>query len=151
MDETESNDEDSRLFETELNPNHTHFIFVDDGSCGIDGKEIEFRSKLENELRKGKSNFYYEKCRLSKRKRFVSETSDNYVEVGDEEHDYDFYENPNEELKPGLKKDIIPMVLIVVQGDWTTLAIVEDAIAKNIPVLVLAVKKILFKNLFSKY
>lgn len=37
-----------------LDPNHNHFILVDDGSIGQFGKEIDFRAKLETELRKGK-------------------------------------------------------------------------------------------------
>jgi len=33
---------------TRLDPNHSHFILVDDGSEGEYGKEIDFRTKLEN-------------------------------------------------------------------------------------------------------
>lgn len=39
-----------------MDPNHTHFILVDDGSVGSFGKEIEFRTRLEAELRKQKTN-----------------------------------------------------------------------------------------------
>jgi hypothetical protein len=46
-----------------LDPNHTHFILVDDGSDSQFGKEIEFRAHLENELRKGKSLKYYQQKR----------------------------------------------------------------------------------------
>ena len=126
--------------DVDLNPNHTHFILVDDGSCGSYGKEIEFRAKLENELRKGKSNLYYENCRLSKTKRQLSNSFDRNCEIANEKITDDYFnENASEELKPGLKKDIIPMVMIVVQGGWTTLKVVEDAIKKNVPILVLAV------------
>ena len=38
-----------------LDPNHTHFILVDDGSKNEFGVEIKFRAKLENELNKHKS------------------------------------------------------------------------------------------------
>ena len=31
----------------ELDPNHTHFLLVDDGSENAFGKEIEFRAKIE--------------------------------------------------------------------------------------------------------
>jgi hypothetical protein len=34
-----------------LNPNHNNFILVDDGSVGQFGVEIEFRTRLENELK----------------------------------------------------------------------------------------------------
>ena len=45
------------------------------------------------------------------------------------------------DLKSGLIKGIIPMVLIVVQGGPGTLQTVEEAVKQNVPVLVLAVKK----------
>jgi hypothetical protein len=46
-----------------LDPNHNYFIFVDDGSREEYGKEIDFRVKLEEELRKNKllSNYEWEK------------------------------------------------------------------------------------------
>ena len=50
-----------------LDPNHTHFIFVDDGSEGQFGKEIEFRAHLEAELRRGKSLKYYENKRIRRK------------------------------------------------------------------------------------
>jgi hypothetical protein len=93
-----------------LDPNHTHFILVDDGSEGAYGKEIEFRAHFEAELRKGRSLNYYEQKR-KKRKNFI--------------------ENPDNKLSEDeniLKDDIgyqiqnpIPMVLIVVQGGQNTL------------------------------
>jgi len=94
-------------------------------------------------LRKGKSNIYYEKCRLSRLKRQISSLSDRNLELTDEEESEAHHnkENEDEELKPGLKKDIIPMVLIVIQGEWKILKVVEDAIKKNVPILVLAVRK----------
>jgi hypothetical protein len=74
----------------------------------------------------------------------MSNISDRNLEVTNEEESEENHnkENENEELKPGLKKDIIPMVLIVIQGEWTILKVVEDAIKKNVPILVLAVRKI---------
>ena len=59
-----------------LNPNHSHFILVDDGSEGQFGREIEFRSKLEAELRKGKPMRYYQdkekKMKINKKRSFLS-------------------------------------------------------------------------------
>ena len=34
-----------------LNPNHSHFIFVDDGSFGEYGVDVDFRSNLEEYIR----------------------------------------------------------------------------------------------------
>ncbi len=50
--------------DTYLDPNHTHFILVDDGSESQFGKEIEFRANLENELRKGRTLRCYQQKRL---------------------------------------------------------------------------------------
>lgn len=50
--------------DTFLDPNHTHFILVDDGSDNQFGKEIEFRANLENELRKGRTLKYYQHMRM---------------------------------------------------------------------------------------
>ena len=43
----------SKLKSELLNPNHSHFLLVDDSRANIFGGEIEFRSKLENEISKG--------------------------------------------------------------------------------------------------
>ena len=128
------------VIEAELDPNHTHFILVDDGSNGIYGKEIEFRAKFENELRKGKSTIHYKNSRFNRRKRIASEGShsDNFI---DNQYDDDRDEYETEKLKSGLKKDFIPMVLIVVQGGPNTLQSVAEAIKQNVPILVLAVIK----------
>jgi NAD kinase len=111
------------------------------------GKEIEFRANLENELRKGKSNIYYEACR-NKRKRIASETVSGGVceTIPEEDEDNDVGENEtqNEKLKTGLKKDTIPMILIVVQGGPGSLKTVEEAINQNVPILVLAVGNLIF-------
>ena len=37
---------------TSLNPYHTHFLLVDDGSRGKYGAEIKFRAKMEASLAK---------------------------------------------------------------------------------------------------
>lgn len=43
-----------------LQPNHSHFILIDDGSEGHFGKEIDFRNDFETELRKGRNLRYYQ-------------------------------------------------------------------------------------------
>ncbi len=103
-----------------LDPNHTHFILVDDGSEGLFGKEIKFRAKFENELRKGKSLKYYENKRTQ---RF-----------------------PTSNLEFQEKKEIVPMILIVVNGGPNTLLTVVESLEENIPILVLAVSLTIFRN-----
>ena len=84
---------------------------VDDGSNGTFGKEIEFRAKLENELRKDISAIYYEKKRKVENQKKLNRQSsvrgENVIENTNEEKiiDYNF--------KEGIKKGNVPMVLIV--------------------------------------
>lgn len=105
-----------------LDPNHSHFILVDDGSEGSFGKEIAFRAQLENELCQGRSLRDYQN-----RRQKSTITSD-----------LDF-NNSSDDQK-------IPIILIVVQGGPYTLLTVEETLKKNKPVLVLAVE---FKNIIK--
>lgn len=99
----EDNSSLKSVAKSELNTNHTHFILVDDGSCDAYGKEIEFRSKLENELRKGKSAAHYEKLSFIRRKinDYEASTLENNPESESDEDESDI--NETFELKPGLK------------------------------------------------
>lgn len=105
-----------------LDPNHTHFILVDDGSENQFGKEIEFRASLENELRKGKSLSYYKNKRSRRSfngERMLAENTSQ----SEDDHE----------------GDGVPMVLIVVQGGPNTLKTVKESLEHKVPVLVLAV------------
>ena len=71
----ERSSKEKKSFEQDpiLDPNHSHFILVDDGSQGQFGKEIEFRNQLEVELCKGRNLRYYkEKRRHEERARIQS-------------------------------------------------------------------------------
>jgi hypothetical protein len=50
-------------------------------------------------LRKGKSNIYYEKCRLSRLKRQISSLSDRNLELTDEEESEAHHNKENEDEK----------------------------------------------------
>ena len=136
----EDESQNNSSIDAELDPNHTHFILVDDGSHGIYSKENEFRVKLENELRKGKSDIYYQNSRLSRRKQLEYDGSGN-DNVSNHDNELDEDEAETEQLKKGLKKNSVPMVLIVVQGGPKTLHTIEIAINQNVPILVLAESK----------
>jgi len=104
--------------DTELDPNHSHFLLIDDGSIGQFGKEIDFRSSFLNELRKGKSRLYYENTRFNKRNKLDSVCSgyenvsvQEMKQIAEEDEEDDFFEA--EELKSGLIKANIPMILVV--------------------------------------
>jgi hypothetical protein len=117
----ENYDEEIKLkneVDTELDPNHSHFILIDDGSIGLFGKEIDFRSNFLNELRKGKSRLYYENTRFNIRTKFDSVCSGyenvsvkEIKQIAEEDEEDDFFEA--EELKSGLMKATIPMILVV--------------------------------------
>ncbi len=100
-----------------LDPNHTHFILVDDGSDSNFGVEIKLRARLESELRKGKSLRYYAQRRSSNVDSDDSDQEDNSGEVD----------------------NTIPMILIVVQGGPNTLKTVAEGMKKKIPILILVV------------
>ena len=129
--ENENKKEASKNTDVLLDPNHTHFILVDDGTEGQFGKEIEFRALLEAELRKGKSLKYYESKRILKKK--ISSRSSI---GGDYAQDDEFKDSDDEESS---KTESIPMILIVVQGGPNTLITVEHSLKQSVPVLVLAV------------
>ena len=119
-----------RRFEPFLDPNHTHFILVDDGSDSMFGVEISFRAKLEAELRKGYSLSFYEDKRMRRNSFFRSSTET----IGS------FEENSEIDIT-------IPMILIVVQGGPNTLKTVFESIEKEVPILILVVSFKYFFNL----
>jgi hypothetical protein len=53
--EKNGNRKSSKKINVPLNPHHSHFIFVDDGSTDKFGVEIEFRAKLEGALKDDKN------------------------------------------------------------------------------------------------
>jgi hypothetical protein len=130
-----------------LDPNHTHFILVDDGSEGFFGKEIEFRAHLEAELRKGRSLRYYNKKlgktisfaeskakmnRSFKRNATLTRTQTT-IDLGKS------FELTSEDSEEDVRTELVPMILIVVQGGPNTLLTVVESLKENVPVLVLAV------------
>jgi hypothetical protein len=99
-----------------LEPNHNHFVLVDDGCVNRSYVEIEFRTRLESELKAGFNDIL-----LSK--------------PNDLSHDHMKKINLLEEKK----SESIPMVLIVVQGGASTLDKVEKWLTNGVPILILAV------------
>jgi transient receptor potential cation channel subfamily M protein 2 len=107
-----------------LDPNHTHFILVDDGSRNQAGKETEFRCLLENEVRGrgGGGDVVEDELTYENLGRVLINTK-NSEEI---------------RLRAHLNA-FIPMVLLVVQGGRSTLDRVANSIENNVPVLVLEV------------
>jgi transient receptor potential cation channel subfamily M protein 2 len=111
-----------------LDPNHTHFILVDDGSDSKYGTEIKLRTKLVSELKRGKSLRYYEQKRERLNKLSQSMNASNA------------FSEKSEDCSEEEVDDSIPMILIVVQGGPNTLSTVTESIKENIPILVLVVR-----------
>jgi hypothetical protein len=153
VDPNEARREQSKMTDVLLDPNHTHFILVDDGSEGLFGKEIEFRAHLEAELRKGKSLKYYESKRNVRKKISArsnnsassnlsgaatttttlnnANNNNNQQQISDDEND--------SQDEDGTRNESVPMILIVVQGGPNTLITVEESLKQAVPVLILAV------------
>ncbi|CAF1410497.1 unnamed protein product, partial [Rotaria sordida] len=91
-----------------LEPNHTKFIFVDDGTERKFGGEIAFRAELEQAISGG---FFASKTRTSSINRniSISETSS---------------------LRPE-HSDPVPVVLLVVEGGPNTVRTVHEAVVQN--------------------
>lgn len=139
-----------------LDPNHTHFILVDDGSENQFGKEIEFRAHLEAELRKGRSLKYYESKRsqrLKKQQQQLSARSISLNRLETSQHSNSQQPTPqppqqsddddDDDDEDGVKNESVPMILIVVQGGPNTLITVEQSLKQTVPVLILAVSQII--------
>ncbi len=112
-----------------LDPNHTHFILVDDGSDSKYGTEIKLRTKLVSELKRGKSLRYYEQ----RRERFNNK-------LGQSMNNSNAFSEKSEDCSEEEVDDSIPMILIVVQGGPNTLSTVTESIKEKIPILVLVVR-----------
>jgi len=98
-----------------LDPNHNNFILVDQKLGAVFGQEIDFRLNLE--------------CNLSNQELLSNQEALSGQEA------------TNEQVEKVLKlKEKIPLVLIVVNGGTNTLLTVNQAINKNVPILILAVK-----------
>lgn len=111
MDESES---DVQKFD--LNPDHTHFILVDDD--GVQTKLLEFRVALEKRLRKPL---------LQRRfKRPISENADTLNNVS------------NEEFKSTTESpyDTIPIVCLLLGGGVGSISLVQTKLMQGIPILV---------------
>ncbi len=90
-----------------LQPNHTHFILVDNSQLNVYGGEIDLRNKIE----KAVSNFDYESQNFkNKRKSFKANTNEKF-------------------------KQKIPIVLIVVGGGPNTFEMCRSAVENGSPVL----------------
>ena len=114
-----------------LDPNHSHFILVDDVT-GKFGGEINFRANLEAELRYGHPASYYTNL-------FSKSTKMGGLEIS-RKLSSDSASSDIDALK-------VPTVLIVVNGGPNTLKTVIEALDNKTPVVVLEVGTTLFREI----
>lgn len=154
VDSIEAKKDPTKMTDVLLDPNHTHFILVDDGSEGQFGKEIEFRAHLEAELRKGKSLKYYESRRNTRKKVSARSTNSaasmantnpnnnntpNSMSATNQQTGHQSDDDNDSQDEDGIRNETVPMILIVVQGGPNTLITVEESLKQAVPVLILAV------------
>ena len=117
------NGKPSNPMDVMFDPNHSHFILVDD-VAGKFGGEINFRANLEAELRNGNVASYYTNL-FNKSKKIGSLDLSRKLSSDSTNSDSDT-------LK-------VPTVLIVVNGGPNTLKTVIEALDNKTPVVVLEV------------
>lgn len=108
-----------------LDSNHSNFILVDD-RVGKFGGEINFRSNLEAELRKGHPVSHYTAI-------FNRAKSNDFLKLIKKSSASSSGSNDTSD------SGIVPTILIVVNGGPNTLKTVIEALDNKIPVVVLAV------------
>ncbi|CAF1459500.1 unnamed protein product, partial [Rotaria sordida] len=101
--------------EISLEPNHTQFILIDDGTTHQYGGEIEFRIRLE--------------------KAFSGES---FILQNKQQNSSDINQNDNKSISSYSQSDNIPVVLLVIDGELETIKKVHESVIKNkIPVVLL--------------
>jgi hypothetical protein len=118
-----------------LDPNHSHFILVDNHCGGELGHDLLFRLHLETELRKYTSeNSFMDEPSIafsSARKSSVGETSNLSVSIGSGKNDAD--------AKKSHEKFDTPSILICVNGGYDALCLIDESMKQEIPILILLV------------
>jgi hypothetical protein len=114
-----------------LDPNHSHFILIDDGAKGEYGRDVRFRTKLEAEIRKSQSSTRVWLKRNSSIGSFVNS-------LDEEKNEFNFYdENFLEEECTNFN---VPMILICVNGGFDALKQISECLKQRTPILILQVK-----------
>ena len=122
-----------------LDPNHTHFILIDETANDVHDQDILFRSKLETEIRRCQ---FFEN-NLDSRASYKRPVSYQGSNCSSDDEGGGMVEEKIE-----IEKKInIPMILICVCGGADTLLVIVEALKQRVPLLVMAV----FINLDLNY
>ncbi len=116
---------------------------VEDGSEGILGQDILFRSRLEAELRK---NLLNDDKRTISSKQLTQSVLQNFPGSADASPNLSVKsnmstddENDMKHSKDMITKSDIPIILICIHGGLDSLLIVREALKRRVPILILTV------------
>jgi hypothetical protein len=122
-----------------LDPNHSHYIFIDDEAKGEFGHDVRFRTNLEAEMRKSKSSNHAWPRRKSSVGSFINSLDG---ETDDEK---------NSLLDQELTELSIPMILICVNGGLDALKQICEVLKQRTPILILQVySSLVYRPFYSK-
>jgi hypothetical protein len=121
----------NELYSMLLDPNHSHFIIIDDDAKGEFGKDMLFRTRLESELRKYNSYTAAQWQELRRKKNDSSVQSTDRTSIP--KHDHTNFS--------------IPMILICVNGGYDALKHINACLKMRTPILLLQV----FQKIFQFY
>jgi hypothetical protein len=117
-----------------LDSAHTHFIIIDNDCKGELGQDVDFRLKLEDELRKNSSDLFLDETPPAS-----SRCNSIKNGVGGDGDDISLGSAKKEAMKVNEKLDV-PMCLICVNGGYDALRMIDESLKCRVPFLVLQVK-----------
>jgi hypothetical protein len=122
-----------------LDPNHSHFILIDNTCNGELGFDIQFRIRLETELRTSghcSASLLEEPSTASTNRKLSSGgvSSSLNLSLGSDKNEADVAKK-SEKLNA-------TMILICVNGGYDALRLIDESLKQNVPVLVLLVGQI---------
>ena len=117
-----------------LDPNHSHFVFVDDDANVKLGQEAPFRIQLETEFRKERpeheiGNMTEEKMLYSKKRRNSKESINSFGSIVNKLNT-SFLDR--EEKQQNFS---IPMILVCVNGGYDSLILIQESLKNRVPIL----------------
>lgn len=139
--------------EVHLDPNHSHFIFVDDQCGGVFGQETLFRNRLEAEFKKGKWALLDDgagSLRVKSASLGDSMRRDTHRRASRLSNDYMSTQNSSyssagmvaqfeAEQEAEQTKHGVQIIQICVQGDADTLLTIQESLRCQVPILLIAV------------
>jgi hypothetical protein len=110
---------------------HSHFILVDNHSQGEHGQELQFRLRLESELRKNTSKMFLDDDSIS----LSCSSRRNSIKSGIDDNS-----SLNKRETDARRASIeVPMVLVCVNGGYHALRMIDESLKVHLPFLLIEV------------